>query len=1199
MKRLLLAIILVIGLIISGIPVHAQDNEEAAVVAPPCPDCSGPEITNVVFSSGMICECVNADYLEIGTDVTIESGASVTFKTPQLFISNEIYLGNGVKVQLVKLGSIALTADPTEIDTGPSSFSTLTAILKDASGQPVPQGTEAVFQTDYGQFPNNTKTWTDQTYDGSGTVVAYLYAGDATNEATITATSGGVSARIKVQIHQASASLELIAKPIELPADGSTPSKLTATVKDQSGEPLDGVTVNFAITSGSGTLSGSSVTTEDGIATVTLTAITGGEVKVSATVGQNALSAEVTVTFVSDVPASIELVAVPSELLGNGVDKSEIRATVKDESGSPVPDGVVINFAIISGPGVLSANSATTVSGVAKVDLTSGTSGSVVVKATATQGQASAEVTVTFTRAPGSLSLTTSQTVVKSDNSDEAAITATVLDINYVPYPGATVNFSVLDGQLSASSVETDENGEAKVRFSSGTAYKANREVIITAKVSGIDEKTIPIQIIGTTIGLATGNSNLELGPGVSDTATLTITVKDAGASPVYDAAVTLGVDPSSTGDAHLSQTSGKTDVIGQLVVKVQGTAEGKVIVKVHCLGVTVTQTYTVATPGDSFGITAPSEDPYNLKKGEAVTVVVKAPTQNKVMFATTLGSWDGGTESVVTKSVINKETSAVLKGDNAGTATVQVYDEANTDATDSIKINIFLPVDAAAQIALQASSNVVAPSTEALSNSVTLQARVRDENDQIVPNVPVSFRIVNSTGGGEYIAPPLSYTKMENGIAEAIFTSGSMSSSSNGIELEASVVGNAGLSHSTRIVIGGTAGSVVIGQSTTIESINNDTSYKLPMSAQVVDSNGNPVPGAAISLQLWPKNYRTGIWIPQDIIDQSDCIPGDIGTWPNEDDRYPGTVYYRNLILDEGEDVNEDGQLTPPSSAVGSVPAQVVADDTGVANFYLTFPKSSAAWIKAELTGSTLVLGSETRSTSGFVLPWSIEDAKKCVLNNSPYNTSAPLMEIDRLTATPDQVVPDGSSTSLIRASVTQNGLPVADGTPVSFVITSGTGAFVGPFPSGLIETTTITTAGQASVVYYAGDIPGIVTIKAQLPDGTNRDVNLTLLEVIGSMTLGAVPGNIPADGSSSSAITATVKDTADQPVPAGTPVTFTTNTGTFQNGSNQIILNTPNEDGTVTASLKSNTSGVAFVTASAPIGTYTVTQSVNVTFN
>ena len=1022
---------------------------------------------------------------------------------------------------------------------------------------------------------------------------------------------------------------------------------------------------------------------------------------------------------------SITLTADTTTLPADGSSSAAITATIKDSAGNPVRHYTEVVFTTNLGhfrdggsrytmstqpplgkDGFPNPDAAPT--GIAEAALIAATqAGTARVIVTSNGVTQAINIELTGGLVSG-ISLSLSQGSVSTDNTDSTTITATVLDANNAALKDTTISFKATSGTLNTPSVVTDDNGQATAIFSCGNLDNSNRTSTITA-TAGSASSQISILITGTTLELTTDFQNLEVTSSAitfqidSEKAILTIAAKDAGDNRISNALITASVDASSTGNVTLSPSSGYTDSTGELKIEVFGKSKGTAIVRVKGLGASATQTYSVGLAGEVFSIISPTEDPYSLAKGANLTIVVQAPTQNQVIFATTCGAWDGGTSTVVTKSVANQQASAVLSSTEACNATVQVYDAADVNTSDSMKVNIYPPADSAARIDLQASAYVVARSTGGILNSVMVEATVRDDTFQIVPNVAVSFSISDSTGGGEYVSPPLAYTLSESGKAEATFTSGSVSSGARGVTVTATVVGKTTVTDSISIVIGGTAGSVVIGQSTTVESINNDTTYKLPMTAQVVDSNGNPVAGARISLQLWPSKYRTGIWIPT-AAGPSDCVPEISNTYPNEDDTFPGTYFYRNLILDPGEDANGDGQLTPASSAAGSVPAEVVADETGVASFDLIYPKSNAVWIVAELTGSTLVLGSETRSTTEFGLPFLKTDAQACSLPDSPFNNSQPTLAI-ALTATPDEVYPDGGiSTSSIRAQVTQLGTPVVDGTLVSFAIVSGIGGLGSATSS---ESSASTTAGQASVIYFSGDRPGDVTIRAVLADGTSATVDLkltrgagepftidlsflpeelsadggnsqsyvradvkdsddfpvfdgtlitfailsgsgtfnnpfpsgsnettdttiagiasavyysgsittatekvmiraqadngsftekelTLVEVIGSMTLSASPDTIPADGTSSSAITATILDNTGQPVAKGTAVSFVTSLGTILTPS----VTTPDDTGVVTVSLiAGTTAGVAIVTATATSGTSALTQSVMVT--
>ncbi|MBW2077611.1 MAG: Ig-like domain-containing protein [Deltaproteobacteria bacterium] len=685
---------------------------------------------------------------------------------------------------------------------------------------------------------------------------------------------------------------------------------------------------------------------------------------------------------------SVSVSAGSESISADGLAQTSIMATVKDTDNNNIADGTSVTFSTTLG--TLSASSSTTTNGLALVTLTSSTAtGTATI--TATAGGVSGEESVTFTSVPGYLSITADQTSVKSDNKDSATITASVLDSSYVPIEGSTVTFTTTGGTISASSVDTDANGEAEITFSSGTLEKKNQTVTITASVTGLTSKQIPIQVTGTKVAVSTDSTNLAIGE--SDTATLTITVKDASDTGIYDAAVTVSVDTaSSTGTATLALATGysayTTDANGTLEVDVTGTGAGSVTVKVEALGATATQAYTVGTSGTVFGISAPTDDPHSLSTGTDLTVTVNAPTQTSVQFATTLGAWDGGADMVKNKAVAGGTVSATLRSANAGVANVQVTDVGNTSTTDTLTVAISAPSSEASQISLQASATVVAPSTGDVKNTVTLTATVKNATGEPVGGSAVAFSIQDPTGGGETVSPVIVYTD-SYGKASSTFTSGSTSSDAQGVTLKATVIDKA-IFDTIAIVIGGTAGSVTIGRGTTIESVNNNTAYQLPCSVLVSDSNGNPVANTTVSLSLWPTYYATGCWVVDPITEECGA-----GTCPwvggpaykfyiNED-------FNRNLILDANEDIggnpcDGDGELTPPSSAAGSAPATVRTDDNGVANFNLTYLKTSAAWIETEITASTLVLGTETQSTYTLVLPRSADDSCE-VMPNSPYN--------------------------------------------------------------------------------------------------------------------------------------------------------------------------------------------------------------------
>ncbi|MDY6972984.1 MAG: Ig-like domain-containing protein [Thermodesulfobacteriota bacterium] len=565
---------------------------------------------------------------------------------------------------------------------------------------------------------------------------------------------------------------------------------------------------------------------------------------------------------------------------------------------------------------------------------------------------------------PGSLALGLSKNTVKTDNAEETTVTATVLDEFNAAMEGITVAFTATGGQLSASSAVTDAFGEAKVKFKSGSE-RNNRTETITAEVSGISSRSIPVLVTGTTITLLSDTSSLVADVPQSATATLKITVLDAASSPIYGAPVTVAVDPNpilTFGTATLAPSSGTTDFSGELTVWVTGTSPGDVWVRAEAQGAESMTKYDVGSFGSVFGIVSPEKDPIpGLDIQVPLQVLVSAPAPTtRVIFGTTVGVWDGMT-AALEKAVTNGWVSATLTSTQAGLATIQVSDASDSTISDLMSVAISAPSSEASQIAVQAGSTTIAPSTGDTDYSTSLMAVVKNVTDQVVGGAAVSFTLVDPIGGGEHVSPSVVFTDF-NGLAVSTFTSGALSSGAEGVTVRASMVNDPDIFSDIAVVIGGTAGSVVIGQSTKISSNATNTAYIMPMSVLVTDSAGNPVQ-TTVTLRAWPTRYATG-----------DLFSGQTGAYENED-------VNRNLILDgynpdlcgdcvpNGEDVNYDCQLTPPSSAAGSVPVLVTTDENGVGNFDYIYLKQSAWWIEAEITGSTLVVGTET--TSAYNVGW------------------------------------------------------------------------------------------------------------------------------------------------------------------------------------------------------------------------------------
>lgn len=596
----------------------------------------------------------------------------------------------------------------------------------------------------------------------------------------------------------------------------------------------------------------------------------------------------------------------------------------------------------------------------------------------------------TVVAVPKSMSVSLSQKTVKTDESDSCTITVTVLDEDRVGIPEQEVAFSASGGVLSASTVETDTaTAKAEAVFTAGPD-KENKTITVTVTVEGLDPVLVPIQLTGTAISLESTTTNLQIGGADSDT--ITLTLKDAAATAIPDQSVTVNVDSSSTGNATLSCASGdagcsvsgniltlKTNFSGQATFSVKGSSVGNAMIVAEAMGAKASATYTIGVKGTSFGISSPSVDPYSLTTNTNLTITVDAPGVSTVRFATTLGSFEGGTSRVVEKAVTNGIASAVLMSSIAGVATVQVFDVADATTQDSMNVGISAPTSEASQVSLQAIPSVVGLSTGSSDAKATITATVKNSSDQPVGGAPVAFSIVNPIGGGEKVYPVIAITD-SSGKATTTFSSGSMASDSSGVQVLGEVLVGSLPTSIASVKIGGEAGSISISFGTVINSVNDDTAYELPMGILVTDSSGIPVNGVKVSLSAWPSEYRKGYWVE---VEPGKCEllagPG----IANEDDLYTDGRR-RNLIMDLGEDVNGDGQLTPLNTTAGSIPGTVTTNESGLASFKLVYLKTSAAWIEAEITASTLVLGDQSTSTYRFWLPF--QAGEECKLPHSPY---------------------------------------------------------------------------------------------------------------------------------------------------------------------------------------------------------------------
>ncbi len=146
-------------------------------------------------------------------------------------------------------------------------------------------------------------------------------------------------------------------------------------------------------------------------------------------------------------------------------------------------------------------------------------------------------------------------------------------------------------------------------------------------------------------------------------------------------------------------------------------------------------------------------------------------------------------------------------------------------------------------------------------------------------------------------------------------------------------------------------------------------------------------------------------------------------------------------------------------------------------------------------------------------------------------------------MTVLPDNIPANNTTNSTVTAEVNDaGGIPLPDGTLITFEITAGTGTFSdgtvskqAPITGGL---------GRASVQVKSGTV-GTVTVRVFL-DGSNNTADIHFVaQEVSSAEVSPVPSVIDADGTDAAAITAVFFDQYGVPMQSPLSVTFATTLG------------------------------------------------------
>ncbi|EIZ8605093.1 inverse autotransporter adhesin YeeJ [Escherichia coli] len=453
----------------------------------------------------------------------------------------------------------------------------------------------------------------------SGIAQATL-AGVAFGEQTVTASLANNGASDNKTVHfigdtAAAKIIELTPVPDSIIAgtpQNSSGSVITATVVDNNGFPVKGVTVNFTSRTNSAEMTngGQAVTNEQGKATVTYTntrsSIESGArpdtVEASLENGSSTLSTSINVNADAST-AHLTLLQALFDTVSAG-DTTNLYINVKDNYGNGVPQQEV-TLRVSPSEGVTSSNNAiytTNHDGNFYTSFTATKAGVYQVTATLENGD-SMQQTVTYVPnvANAEITLAASKDPVIADNNDLTTLTATVADtegnaianteVTFTLPEDVKANFTLSDGGKAI----TDAEGKAKVTLK-GTKAGAHT---VTASMTGGKSEQLVVNFIADTL-TAQVNLNVTEDNFIANNVGMTrlqATVTDGNGNPLANEAVTFTLPADVSASFTLGQGgSAITDINGKAEVTLSGTKSGTypVTVSVNNYGVSDTKQVTL-----------------------------------------------------------------------------------------------------------------------------------------------------------------------------------------------------------------------------------------------------------------------------------------------------------------------------------------------------------------------------------------------------------------------------------------------------------------------------------------------------------------------------------------------------------------------------------------------------------------------------
>ena len=691
-------------------------------------------------------------------------------------------------------------------------------------------------------------------------------AGVAFGEQTVTASLANNGASDQKTVHfigdtAAAKIIELTPVPDSIIAgtpQNSSGSVITATIVDNNGFPVKGVTVNFTSNAATAEMTngGQAVTNEQGKATVTYTntrsSIESGArpdtVEASLENGSSTLSTSINVNADAST-AHLTLLQALFDTVSAG-ETTSLYIEVKDNYGNGVPQQEV-TLSVSPSEGVTPSNNAiytTNHDGNFYASFTATKAGVYQLTATLENGD-SMQQTVTYVPnvANAEITLAASKDPVIADNNNLTTLTATVADtegnaianteVTFTLPEDVKANFTLSDG----GKVITDAEGKAKVTLK-GTKAGAHT---VTASMTGGKSEQLVVNFIADTL-TAQVNLNVTEDNFIANNVGMTrlqATVTDGNGNPLANEAVTFTLPADVSASFTLGQGgSAITDINGKAEVTLSGTKSGTypVTVSVNNYGVSDTKQVTlIADAGTAKPASLTSVYSFVVSTTEGATMTASVTDANgnpvegiKVNFrgtSVTLSSTSVETDDRGFAEILVTSTEVGLKTVSASLA------DKPTEVISRL-LNASADVNSATITSLEIPEGQVM-----VAQDVAVKAHVNDQFGNPVAHQPVTFSAEPSS---QMIISQNTVSTNTQGIAEV-----TMTPERNGSYMvKASLPNGASLEKQLEAIdekLTLTASSPLIG----VYAPTGTT-----LTATLTSANGTPVEGQVINFSVTPE---------------------------------------------------------------------------------------------------------------------------------------------------------------------------------------------------------------------------------------------------------------------------------------------------------------------------------------------------------